>query len=909
MVIIIMKKILSAVFGDPIAKEISNLQREIGRVNELEDEFKRLTDIELRQKTDEFKKRLADGDSFDSIVYEAFATVRETAVRVLGQRHYDVQLVGGLVLIRGDIAEMRTGEGKTLTSTLATYTSALSGKGVHLVTPNDYLAKRDAVWMGELLAALGLSVGCVQSQQESFIYDATYKPETPEEDDEHDSTASFKVEMEYLRPCNRKEAYAADVTYGTNNEFGFDYLRDNMAMRTDMMVQRPLHHAIIDEIDSILVDEARTPLIISAPAQEGTDQYYRYAQIVRALKEEEHYTIDEKARSSILTSDGIEAIERALGLENLYTEAGMQVVHHIENALKAYAIFKNDKDYVVQGGEIVIVDEFTGRMMYGRRYSEGLHQAIEAKEGVPIQRESETLATITFQNYFRMYKKLSGMTGTAETEAEEFGKIYGLDVFSIPTNRPVQRKDLQDRIFSSERGKFTAVIREIKERTATGQPILVGTASIEKNEVFSDMLDKAGVDHEVLNAKNHEREAQIVAQAGKPGAVTVATNMAGRGVDIVFGGNPPVKEDAEKVKAAGGLAVIATERHDSRRIDNQLRGRSGRQGDPGMSQFYISVEDDLMRIFGSDRLKNVMQKLNFPEDMPIENGIVSKSLETAQHKVESHNYDIRKHLLEYDDVLNRHRTAVYEKRYKILMLADSDEEAEWSKLNDLALQTIHREFKRLVDIHTQQEDGSWDVDGLVDSLRLVMPLPEDLNQQISALHTDVKDAEKQIASVQAVVDVLIGIADSSYEVLRGKIGEPRHMAEIEKNAMLRAIDSLWVEHLVAVRYLRNSIGLQGYGQRDPLIEYKKIAFNMYNDLMSAIDNEITSTLFRIGHATIEAKGLMDRVGVTMAGAAKIMGGKKLAAQSSKDTGSSTERVGRNEPCPCGSGKKYKKCHG
>ncbi|MAG12019.1 MAG: preprotein translocase subunit SecA [Parcubacteria group bacterium] len=904
-----MKKLLRFVFGDPIAKEMGKLQSEILEVNKLEEDFKKLSDEELRGKTDEFKKRLVDGEKLEDMIYETFATVRESAVRVLGQRHYDVQLIGGLVLHRRGIAEMRTGEGKTLTSTLATYTSALEGKGVHLVTPNDYLAKRDAVWMGELLAALGLSVGVVQAQQESFIYDGSYIPETPEDEEDHDETASFKVEMEYLRPCNRKEAYAADVTYGTNNEFGFDFLRDNMVMDASSMVQRPLYHAIIDEIDSILVDEARTPLIISAPAQEGTDQYYRYAQLVRGLKIEEHYTVDEKARSALLTSEGIEAIEKAMGVGNLYTEAGMKVVHHLENALKAEAIFKKDKDYVVQGQEIVIVDEFTGRMMYGRRYSEGLHQAIEAKENVAIQRESETLATITFQNYFRMYEKLSGMTGTAETEAEEFGKIYGLEVFSIPTNKPIVRKDLQDRIYASERGKFQAVIREIKERAGAGQPILVGTASIEKNELFSELLDEAGVEHQMLNAKNHEREAQVVAQAGKPGAVTVATNMAGRGVDIVLGGNPPTQEDAKIVKEAGGLAVIATERHDSRRIDNQLRGRSGRQGDPGMSQFYISVEDDLMRIFGSDRMKNIMQKLNFPEDMPVENGIVSKSLETAQHKVESHNYDIRKHLLEYDDVLNRHRTSVYERRRRVLRLADSENLKDWEELHQLALLTIHTEFKNIVSAYLDREDGTWDVDGLVDSLRLVMPLPDNLKDQILAHATDKEEPEARIAAQQAVLDLLSGMADEQYEFLRKQIGEPEEIAKIEKNAMLRAIDSLWVEHLVAVRYLRNSIGLQGYGQRDPLIEYKKIAFNMYHDLMAAIDNEITTTLFRIGHASVEAKSLMDRVGVTMAGAAKIMGAKH-ATQSPKGTpGKAVEKVGRNEPCTCGSGKKYKKCHG
>lgn len=911
-----MKKLLSYIFGDPMAVMLKHLYVEIEHINALESKYVAMSSEDLFAQTEIFKRRLAMGETVEDVAYDAFAVVRAMAIRVLGQRHFDVQLIGGLTLLRGNIAEMRTGEGKTLTSTLATYTSALEGKGVHVVTPNDYLAKRDAVWMGQLFHALGLSVGCIQAQGESFLYDPDFRAEElvdavvadegSKRDVARDMTASFKVEMSYVRPCTRQEAYRADITYGTNNEFGFDYLRDNMVMDTSEMVQRPLYHAIVDEIDSILIDEARTPLIISAPAQEATDQYYQFADLVRTLVSGVDYTVDEKQRTAILTGDGIERFEQALGVSNLYTEAGMRTVHHIENALKAHSLFKRDKDYVVADGEIIIVDEFTGRLMYGRRFSEGLHQAIEAKEGVTIQRESETLATITFQNYFRMYHKLSGMTGTAETEAEEFGNIYGLDVLSIPTNKPVRRVDHVDRIYVSEQGKFDAVIRDIADRQQKGQPMLVGTASIEKNELFSALLTRAGIAHELLNAKNHEREAQIIAQAGLPGAVTVATNMAGRGVDIVLGGNPPTEDAAARVREAGGLAVIGTERHESRRIDNQLRGRSGRQGDPGESIFYISVEDDLMRIFGSDRLKSVMKTLKMPEDVPIENTIVAKSLETAQKKVETHNYDIRKHLLEYDDVLNRHRQAVYARRFEILTLADSDDPADWERLNALAIATMESEFVRLVRQYMfETDDGEVDVRGLVDALRLVMPLPDNLEASIAMHVTDDHDETKRKESCDAVVHILMELAQKQYAFLREHIGEPANIAEVEKNAMVRAIDSLWVEHLVAMRYLRNSVGLQGYGQRDPLVEYKKMAFIMYHDLMSAIDAEIVSTLFRMGHATIEAKGLLERAGVTLAGAAKVMGGdeQSIALRDGENN------IGRNDPCPCGSGKKYKKCHG
>ncbi len=905
---------LYRIFGDPTSALLKKMQKDVDAINAHEETCRAQSNEELRARVTLFRERLTRGETLDTIQHEAFATVREMSFRILKQRHYDVQLIGGIVLHGGSIAEMRTGEGKTLTSTLAAYTNALTQGGVHIVTPNDYLARRDAVWMGQLFDALGLTVGCIQAQNESFVYDSTYSGVVESAEsvlvegaDTPKTTASFKVHMEFLRPCTRKEAYASDITYGTNNEFGFDYLRDNMAVNSHDRVQRELTYAIVDEIDSILIDEARTPLIISAPAQEATDQYYHFAGLVAGLSEHVHFTIDEKERSAILTSDGIAFMEQALGVANLYTEGGMKMVHHIENALRAHAIYKKDKDYVVIENEIIIVDEFTGRLMHGRRYSEGLHQAIEAKENVPIQRESETLATITFQNYFRMYTKLSGMTGTAETEAEEFSKIYGLDVVSIPTNQPVIRKDLGDKIYSSEKGKFDAVIVDITERIARGQPILVGTASIEKNELFSHMLDDAGISHELLNAKNHEREAQIIAQAGKPGAVTVATNMAGRGVDIVLGGNPPDSDDARRARSAGGLCVLATERHESRRIDNQLRGRSGRQGDPGVSQFYISVEDDLMRIFGSDRLKSIMTTLKFPEDMPIENVIVSKSLETAQKKVESHNFDVRKHLLEYDDVLNRHRTAIYKKRQEILKLGDSNSAEDWIVLRSLAMRTVHDQFVRILELCSSNNDSD---EQFITHIEKIFALSPDERAKIALCLNETTQQNEDASESSRLMSALMDIAHNTYALQSAYISDERILAQIEKNIMLRGIDSVWVEHLVAIQYLRNSIGLQGYGQRDPLIEYKKIAFTMYQELVAAIDEEIVMMLFRIHEMSVQAESLMERAGVTLVGAPKIMEGENNELGKKTDTeGNEISKIGRNSPCMCGSGKKYKKCHG
>jgi preprotein translocase subunit SecA len=659
-----MQSMIKKLFGDPNAKEVAKLRKIVDVINSLEPSVQSLSDEALKAKTAEFKDRLAKGETSDQILPEAFAVVREASKRVLKQRQYDVQLIGGLALNKGMIAEMRTGEGKTLTAAAPVYINAITGKGVHVVTVNDYLARRDAVWMGQVYEFLGLTVASIQSYK-SYRYDPSFKNEA-DHDKERDETGSFRIDHDYLRPCSRKEAYAADITYGTNNEFGFDYLRDNMAGSAEGLVQRGLAYAVIDEVDSILIDEARTPLIISAPAEEAGELYYRFADVVHSLIEKDDYLLDEKLKTASLTDAGVEKVQKALGVENLYGEGGLKTVHHVEQALKAKVLFKIDRDYVIHEGEIVIVDEFTGRLMIGRRYSDGLHQAIEAKERVQIQRESVTLATVTFQNLFRLYEKLSGMTGTAETEAEEFHKIYKLEVLSIPTNRDNQRIDLVDRVYKNELGKYRSVVREIKERHQKGQPVLVGTASIDKNELLSKMLEIEGVPHQVLNAKNHEKEAEIIAQAGRKGAVTVATNMAGRGVDILLGGNPPTEAEANEVRALGGLFVLGTERHESRRIDNQLRGRAARQGDPGSTQFYLSMEDDLMRIFGSDRMKKMMDTLGIGEDEAIEHKMLTKSLAAAQRKVEGHNFDLRKHVLEYDDVLNKHRTSIYRKRRDLL---------------------------------------------------------------------------------------------------------------------------------------------------------------------------------------------------------------------------------------------------
>lgn len=949
-----MNKLLTLIFGDPNKKVLQELSDEAAIVNKLEAEIEKLSDQALRGKTDEFRQKIKDGKDIDDIAPEAFAVVREMAKRTLGQRHYDVQLMGGYVLHQGKIAEMRTGEGKTLTSTLAIYLNALTGKGVHVVTVNDYLAKRDAVWMGQIFAALGLSIGCIQHES-GYLYDESFiaAEQEAEKDEERDTTGSFKVQMDFLRPCERKEAYAADVTYGTNNQFGFDYLRDNMATNKDQLVQRELHYAIVDEIDSILIDEARTPLIISAPAEESADMYYQFAGIVKDLKENEDYNIDEKMRVATFSDEGLNKVEKRLGVENLYTSGGLSMIHHAEQALKAHAVFTKDKEYVVQEGEVKIVDEFTGRIMEGRRYSEGLHQAIEAKEGVEIKRESRTMATITFQNFFRMYDKLAGMTGTAATEAEEFASIYDLDVVEIPTNKPIARDDHVDRIYKNEQGKWKAVVQDVKELQEKGQPVLIGTVSIEKNEVLSSMLAKAGVKHGLLNAKNHESEAQIVAQAGRKGGVTLATNMAGRGVDIVLGGNPSTPEEQEEVKKLGGLHVIGTERHESRRIDNQLRGRSGRQGDPGTTQFYVSLEDDLMRIFGSDRVKNMMDTFKIDETTPIESKMISNSLEKAQQRVEGRHFDARKHILEYDDVLNKHRLGIYERRKKILMDDDYDAQAD-------ILEMLESEVERVILFHTsgssesadvpdefkdsaktkKKTEGDWDPQEIVETFRTIMPVDEQLEKLIKTEFAELtKDKEELAKNRDTVIEAVMKVAREKMASYRSAFEEEEKVKQLEKTILLRTIDNSWIQHLETMTYLRRAIGLRGYGQRDPLVEYKREAFNMYNTLQENIEKEVVYNVFKIFEQSVAAQkmialapSVIEKARLQMQGAQKTMekgggpGAQKtvrrvskaaaaVMAGANKNVETISEKVGRNEPCPCGATKpdgttqKYKHCHG
>ena len=917
-----MSKILNLIFGDPNKKVLAELRARVEEINALEPETEKLSDQDLQAKTDEFKKQIEAGESLDKILPQAFAVVREMSKRTLGQRHYDVQLMGGVTLHRGSIAEMRTGEGKTLTATAPVYLNALSGKGVHVVTVNDYLAKRDAVWMGQIYHALGLSVGCIQHES-GYIYDPDYKLDEGSADEqgadkERDELGSFKVEMDYLRPVSRKEAYDVDITYGTNNEFGFDYLRDNMVSSLDQMVQRQeLHYTIIDEVDSILIDEARTPLIISAPDTAASDQYTRYSQMVRGLSENEDYNIDEKMRTAVLTQEGITKMEKALNVENLYVEGGIQMVHHLEQALRAEVLFKNDKDYVVKDGEIVIVDEFTGRMMEGRRYSEGLHQAIEAKEGVEIKRESRTMATITFQNYFRMYDKLSGMTGTAATEAEEFASIYNLEVTQMPTNRPDQRKDLVDRVYKSELGKFKAVVARIKELQESGQPVLVGTASIDKNEILSDMLSREGIQHNLLNAKNHEQEAEFVAQAGRKGGVTVATNMAGRGVDIKLGGTPKDEAQEKKILEQGGLFVLGTERHESRRIDNQLRGRSARQGDPGTTQFFVSMEDDLMRIFASDRVRGIMDRIGVPEDMPIENKMVTGSIEKSQVRVEGHHFDMRKHVLEYDDVLNKHREVIYKFRREILeKVAEEDPRS----LSGNILEMVEDEIESVVFFHTGE--GDIDPNEIVEVANTILPMDNKAKNELRTLADQAVKDKLHLAELRTqIIKKFMEHVGVAYEKLEELFDDREELKKIERAVLLRGVDNLWVDHLDNMTALRTGVGLRGYAQRDPLIEYKKEAFGMFNQLQGAINQEVVNNFFKYAANVGQAKrvselgkGIFERAGVILQGANKGGEGRlsplsKGGSEGGSAQNATTKKVGRNEPCPCGSGKKYKKCCG
>jgi len=883
--------LLSKVFGTKNERELKRLWPLVEHVNSLETHIANLTDIELKDKTEEFRRRLESSETLNDILPEAFSVVREVSKRRLKMRHFDVQILGGIVLHEGKIAEMKTGEGKTLVATLPVYLNSLEGKGVHVVTVNDYLAKRDTQWMGPIYNFLGLSVGVIQHDS-SFIYDPSY--------------LSTDKRQDFLRPCSRKEAYLADITYGTNNEFGFDYLRDNMKYDISDYCQRELNYAIVDEVDSILIDEARTPLIISGPSEESTDKYYKIDKIIPRLQKDTDYTIDEKAKTVILTEEGNLKVERLLGAGNLYDPSNIELVHHVLQALKAHTLFKRDVDYVVKDNEVIIVDEFTGRLMPGRRWSDGLHQAVEAKEGVKIESENQTLATITFQNYFRMYKKLAGMTGTADTEAEEFAKIYNLEVIVIPTNEIMIRDDYPDVVYKTEKGKFNAVIAEIEELHKKGQPVLVGTISIEKSEILSHLLKKKGIPHSVLNAKYHEREAEIIAQAGRSGAVTIATNMAGRGTDIILGGNPAglareflkgkkdytdedfkqailkaediCKKDREKVVSAGGLHILGTERHEARRIDNQLRGRSGRQGDPGSSRFYLSLEDDLMRIFGSDRISGLMGRLGMDEDMPIENKMVTNAIENAQKRVEAHNFDIRKHLLEYDDVMNKQRSEIYSFRKEIL---------QGENLKNRILGMVDEMVDELLLIYCPAEKHSeeWDMKGLKDSVFGLFSIASDIKPD----------------NPNSLKEALISEVKNAYEKKEAEIGSDL-TRYLEKVVMLQVIDTQWKDHLLAMDYLKEGIGLRGYGQRDPLVEYKKEAFEMFADLTSRISTEVLSRLFKI---QVQKKETIKKEPVRQKGLNYNRGEGSSPLQPVRRG----KKVGRNEPCPCGSGKKFKKCCG
>lgn len=788
-----------SIFGDDTTAALRRAKPLVERVNALEGDFTALSGDALKAKTAEFRDRLSRGEELETLMPEAFAAVREASRRTLGQRHFDVQLIGGMVLHERGIAEMRTGEGKTLVATLPAYLNALPGKGVHIITVNDYLSARDAAWMGEIYDALGLSIG-VLNHEASYLYDPSVEKKEAALDEERDEKGSFRVVHEFLRPCTRKEAYAADITYGTNNEFGFDYLRDNLEYEPEALRQRAHHFAIVDEIDSILIDEARTPLIISAPVADAEGLYTRFAAIARELKEDEDYTIDEKHKTIAMLDAGIEKAEKILGIDSLYTDAGIKYVHHLETAVRAKALFQRDKEYVVRDGKVVIVDEFTGRMQPGRRWSEGLHQAVEAKEGVAIERESRTFASITFQNYFRQYTKLAGMTGTAATSSEEFFKVYGLNVITIPTNKKAERKDLDDLIFQTENGKFQAIANKVKELHEKGQPVLVGTVSVEKNELLSAHFKRAGVPHEVLNAKNHEREGEIIAQAGRKGAVTIATNMAGRGVDIKLGGNPSTPDIYEEVRSLGGLYVVGTERHDARRIDNQLRGRAGRQGDPGATQFFVSLEDTLMRIFASDVIKRVMGSLNIPEDEPIYNGLITKALEKAQTRIEEIHFDSRKHVLAYDDVLNMQRGSVYARRRSILMGEDAVVEEELSRLS---------------------------------------------------------------------------LGDEEFEAAIQKKREEAKEAFLPttRRAMLQTLDMLWVEHLEQMEYLRSSVNLRAYGQRDPLVEYKKEGLRLFNGLEASYGERLRTIMLADAPSERKAGAVVEQAARAInAGGRAVSGG-------------------------------------
>ena len=877
--------LIRKIVGSKNERELKRIQPLVDQIDQWEARVSPLSEDELRAKTGQFKERIERGETLEEILPEAFAVVRETAKRTLGERHYDVQLIGGIVLHEGKISEMATGEGKTLVATLPAYLNALKGEGVHIVTVNDYLAKRDSEWMGVIYRFLGLSVGVI---------------------------------LHELNDQERKKAYGSDITYGTNNEFGFDYLRDNMKFTLEDYVQRDLNYAIVDEVDSILIDEARTPLIISGPAEESTDKYYKINRIIPSLKQGQDYQLEEKSHTAFLTEEGVVHVEQLIHVENLYDPRNIETLHHVNQALRAHTLFKRDVDYMVKDGQVIIVDEFTGRLMPGRRWSDGLHQAVEAKENVRIENENQTLATVTFQNYFRMYKKLAGMTGTADTEAAEFRKIYNLDVMVIPTNMPLMRTNYADVIYKTENEKFRAVAREIKDLNQSGRPVLVGTISIEKSERLSQLLKKQGIPHNVLNAKHHEREAEIIAQAGRVGAVTISTNMAGRGTDILLGGNSKflaktfvdeepteealkkayekamsiVQKEKEKVIQLGGLHVLGTERHEARRIDNQLRGRSGRQGDPGSSRFYLSLEDDLLRIFGSERISNIMGRLGIEEDQPIEHGLVTKAIENAQGKVEAHNFEIRKHLLDYDNVMNQQREVIYSQRRDVLAGED---------LKDTVMELVAEQAEGLVDFYADEKEHpeDWDLKALQDAV---------YNQ--FSFKWSLPSIEGDGIKRDQLEEMIVQSAKDIYQKKEEEFGSPM-LRYLEKVIMLQSIDHHWKDHLLSVDQLREGIGLRGYGQKDPRIEYQKEAYQMFLDMLDRIKKDTVEKLFAIQIAKekevkemkMERKQtfVMSRGETVQGGSAKTEDGKGVTVRREG------KKVGRNDPCPCGSGKKYKRC--
>ncbi len=874
-----MLKLFQSLLGDPSERVVKQLREGlVPRVNALEAEFEPLPDTALREKIAELRERAKD-EPLESLMPEAFALVREASKRTLGQRHHDVQLIGGAVLFNGKIAEMKTGEGKTLVATLPLVLNALEGRGGHLVTPNDYLSRMGAGWMGPIYTLLGLRVGVI-THEFAGIYDPSYEDPTRHGDDR----------LNHFRPVPRREAYLADVTYGTNNEFGFDYLRDNMVIRLEDLVQRELHYAIVDEVDFILIDEARTPLIISGQVEESTESYYRFAKLIPRLQAERDYRVDEKLRTATLTEDGVTAVEQFLAVDNLTDPANIELMHHAQQALRAQTLYHLDVEYVVKDGQVIIVDEFTGRLMFGRRYSDGLHQAIEAKEGVKIEKESQTLATITFQNYFRMYHKLAGMTGTAKTEEAELTQIYNLPVVVIPTHRPMVREDLPDLIYKHEKAKAQAVAGEIEEWYKKRRPVLVGTRSIEKSEALAALLRRRGVPHQVLNAKYHEREAEIIAQAGRPGAITIATNMAGRGVDIILGGNPPNAEDAERVRSIGGLHIIGTERHEARRIDNQLRGRAGRQGDAGSSRFYVALDDELMRLFAGERIAGIMERLGIEDDVPIEHGMVSRQIEGAQKKVESYHFDMRKHVLEYDDVMNVQRKVIYAERRKIL---------EGEGVRENVLNFIESLVGDVVDGFCSSEvrPEEWDLPALIEEARALFPLPADLSEE----------SLRGLAASE-VKERLLTAALAAYEAKVHAIG-PEMMRELERVVLLQTLDRKWIDHLYAMDALREGIGLRAYGQANPLIEYQKEGYALFEQLKHDVLEETVKFLYLVQVQPAAAVPVPQVRPAYRVARQDGDGARPRSAAGAAAVQVRTAKVGRNDPCPCGSGKKYKKCHG